>query len=95
MYQTHQNAVNADLLTTLNRVEQVVQSLGQRGITVNSVSLLNGRPVIRIQRNGFCERLIREGKAAYVETGHNAGGQFKQGYFMQGGCRVVWSESLH
>ncbi|EHE8376082.1 hypothetical protein JMJ21_003567 [Salmonella enterica] len=77
------------------RAECLVSSLVARGADVVSVSVRGGMPVVHINRSFFTEHLIRTGKAAYVFWGCGARGKYKQGVYMQDGCKVVWSESIH
>lgn len=86
---------NTQLMESLHNVENALMALSARGMEATSVSLLNGRPVIRIARHGSCEQMVALGQASYVSVGTNTAGQFRQGYFIQNGCRVIWSESLH
>ncbi|EHD8421667.1 hypothetical protein JOT19_002536 [Salmonella enterica] len=91
---------NPELLTQsivsgVYRAECLVSSLVARGADVVSVSVRGGLPVIHINRSAFTEHLIRTGKAAYVFWGCGSRGKYKQGVFIQGGCKVVWSESIH
>ncbi|AEZ45173.1 hypothetical protein AC18_0499 [Escherichia coli 2-222-05_S3_C2] len=39
-------------------------------------------------------RMLEQGKACYLYTGHDHRGYFRQGVFELHGCRVVWPESL-
>ncbi|EOV0281263.1 hypothetical protein ACOIP5_000078 [Salmonella enterica] len=77
------------------RAECLVSSLVARGADVVSVSVRGGMPVVRINRNAFTDKLITGGKASYVYLGCEARGKYKQGVYMQDGCKVVWSESIH
>lgn len=75
--------------------ECLVSSLVARGADVVSVSVRGGMPVVRINRNAFTDELITDGKASYVYLGCGARGKYKQGVYIQDGCKVVWSESIH
>ncbi|EJM2516787.1 hypothetical protein NN677_000044 [Salmonella enterica] len=75
--------------------ECLVSSLVARGADVVSVSVRGGMPVVRINRNVFTDKLIKGGKASYVWVGCGARGKYKQGVYIQDGCKVVWSESIH
>ncbi|EAO8416624.1 hypothetical protein KS623_001501 [Salmonella enterica] len=91
---------NPELLTRsivsgVYRAECLVSSLVARGADVVSVSVRGGQPVIHINRSAFTEHLIRTGKAAYVFWGCGSRRKYKQGVFIQDGCKVVWSESIH
>lgn len=86
---------NKQLMESLLNVENALMALSARGMEATSISLLNGRPVIRIARHGSCDQMVAQGKASYVSVGSNTAGRFRQGYFIQNGCRIVWSESLH
>ncbi|EOF6096792.1 hypothetical protein ACK1FP_004298 [Salmonella enterica] len=77
------------------RAECLVSSLVARGADVVSVSVRGGMPVVRINRNSFTAHLIDNGKASYVWLGCGTRGKYKQGVYIQDGCKVVWSESIH
>lgn len=89
------NNANASLISAMVRAESVILSLSARGITVQSIMFHGGNPVIRINRHAYCDQLTRSGKASYLHFGNGRQGEFKQGVFVQDGCRVIWSESLH
>ncbi|ECC6010251.1 hypothetical protein C6Z16_21275 [Salmonella enterica] len=91
---------NPELLTQsivsgVCRAECLVSSLVACGADVLSVSIRGGLLVIRINRNAFTDALISNGKASYVWLGNGSRGKYKQGVFIQDGCKVVWSESIH
>lgn len=77
------------------RAECLVSSLVACGADVLSVSIRGGLLVIRINRNAFTDALISNGKVSYVWLGCGTRGKYKQGVYMQDGCKVVWSESIH
>ncbi|EHU3752997.1 hypothetical protein KY565_002621 [Salmonella enterica] len=83
------------IVSGVYRAECLVSSLVARGADVVSVSVRGGMPVVHINRSFFTEHLIRTGKAAYVFWGCGARGKYKQGVYIQDGCKVVWSESIH
>lgn len=83
------------IVSGVYRAECLVSSLVARGADVVSVSVRGGLPVIHINRSFFTEHLIRTGKAAYVFWGCGSRGKYKQGVFIQDGCKVVWSEFIH
>ncbi|ENP6531209.1 TPA: hypothetical protein VCC33_003453 [Kluyvera cryocrescens] len=83
------------LVSALYRTEAVVVSLQDRGVEVKGIVVREGQPVIRIQRHAMCDYLLTSGKASYIEYGHGKLGKYRQGLFIQDGCRVVWSESIH
>lgn len=83
------------LVSALYRTEAVVIALQARGVEVKGVVVREGQPVIRIQRHAMCEFLLTSGKASYIEFGQGNSGRYKQGIFIQDGCKVVWSESIH
>ncbi|WP_314140378.1 hypothetical protein [Buttiauxella noackiae] len=83
------------LVSALYRTEAVVIALQARGVEVKGVVVREGQPVIRIQRHAMCEFLLTSGKASYIEFGQGNSGKYKQGIFIQDGCKVVWSESIH
>lgn len=83
------------IVSGVYRAECLVSSLVARGADVLSVSIRGGLLVIRINRNAFTDALISDGKASYVWLGNGSRGKYKQGVFIQDGCKVVWSESIH
>ncbi|EJW4857449.1 hypothetical protein OCD12_000144 [Salmonella enterica] len=83
------------IVSGVYRAECLVSSLVARGADVVRVSVRGGMPVIHINCSAFTEHLIRTGKAAYVFWGNGSRGKYKQGVFIQDGCKVVWSESIH
>lgn len=83
------------IVSGVYRAECLVSSLVARGADVVSVSIRGGLLVIRINRNAFTDALISNGKASYVWLGNGSRGKYKQGVFIQDGCKVVWSESIH
>ncbi|EGT7582902.1 hypothetical protein JE599_002233 [Salmonella enterica] len=87
--------VTQAIVSGVYRAECLVSSLVARGADVLSVSVRGGMPVIRINRNSFTTHLIENGKASYVWLGCGTRGKYKQGVYMQDGCKVVWSESIH
>lgn len=87
--------VTQAIVSGVYRAECLVSSLVARGADVVSVSVRGGMPVVRINRNSFTAHLIDNGKASYVWLGCGARGKYKQGVYIQDGCKVVWSESIH
>ncbi|EDQ5929969.1 hypothetical protein G3K90_003877 [Salmonella enterica] len=87
--------VTQAIVSGVYRAECLVSSLVARGADVVSVSVRGGMPVVRINRNSFTAHLIDNGKASYVWLGCGTRGKYKQGVYMQDGCKVVWSESIH
>ncbi|EIR3453847.1 hypothetical protein LWV97_001888 [Salmonella enterica] len=83
------------IVSGVYRAECLVSSLVACGADVLSVSIRGGLLVIRINRNAFTDALISNGKASYVWLGNVSRGKYKQGVFIQDGCKVVWSESIH
>ncbi|EBT4616283.1 hypothetical protein CIH63_22585 [Salmonella enterica] len=83
------------IVSGVYRAECLVSSLVARGADVVSVSVRGGMPVVRVNRNSFTAHLIDNGKASYVWLGNGSRGEYKQGVFIQDGCKVVWSESIH
>ncbi|ENP2198765.1 hypothetical protein ACDA27_002642 [Salmonella enterica] len=83
------------IVSGVYRAECLVSSLVARGADVVSVSVRGGMPVVRINRNSFTTHLIESGKASYVWLGCGTRGKYKQGVYIQDGCKVVWSESIH
>ncbi|MEC5319005.1 hypothetical protein VSX61_08655 [Brenneria populi subsp. brevivirga] len=79
----------------LANIKDVMVSLRAMNATVQSVMIKGSKPLIRIARNGHCEKLINSGVARYVVIGCDSNGRFRQGEFEQHGCRIIWSESLH
>lgn len=86
---------NSHFLAALSQVETVIRYLTIKGVTVYGVILRGCRPVIRIDYHKICEQRLLSGQAYYVTFGKNIPGGFKQWVFFTGGCRVIWSESLH
>lgn len=84
-----------DFVKAMERASLVIKTLSAERIDVRGVSLIGGRPVIRVTPCAFCERMVHEGKASYLEFGANAHGRYRQGQYLVNGCKVVWSESLH
>ncbi|EHQ1784139.1 hypothetical protein JY197_004092 [Salmonella enterica subsp. enterica serovar Oranienburg] len=87
--------VTQAIVSGVYRAECLVSSLVARGADVVSVSVRGGMPVVRINRNSFTTHLIENGKASYVWLGCGTRGKYKQGVYIQDGCKVVWSESIH
>lgn len=87
--------VTQAVVSGVYRAECLVSSLVARGADVVSVSVRGGMPVVRINRNSFTTHLIENGKASYVWLGCGTRGKYKQGVYIQDGCKVVWSESIH
>lgn len=87
--------VTQAIVSGVYRAECLVSSLVARGADVVSVSVRGGMPVVRINRNSFTTHLIENGKASYVWVGCGTRGKYKQGVYIQDGCKVVWSESIH
>ncbi|EGG3068933.1 hypothetical protein MOR33_003149 [Salmonella enterica] len=87
--------VTQAIVSGVYRAECLVSSLVARGADVVSVSVRGGMPVVRINRNSFTTHLIENGKASYVWVGCGIRGKYKQGVYIQDGCKVVWSESIH
>ncbi|EJQ1720640.1 hypothetical protein ACE30Q_001104 [Salmonella enterica] len=79
----------------MSNVCSAIAALNAMNTTVQSVMIAGSKPVIRIARNGYCARLLEQGKASYTHMGHDGSGRFKQGVFELHGCRITWSESLH
>ena len=87
---------NQAVISALMRAETVVMYLTAQGVTVKSVILRHGQPIIRIARHSWCDRMTARGKTRYDHFGHGQHGRFRQGVYLDdSGCRVVWSESLH
>lgn len=88
---------NLSVLSALQRAERVIHSLAAKGVTIKSILLHQGHPVIRVQPHVFCEQMVAEGKGCYVNdnTQPRLGAKFRQGVFIENGCKVVWSASLH
>ncbi|MGL5344825.1 MAG: hypothetical protein ACRC9O_09520 [Plesiomonas sp.] len=83
------------IISALHRAERAIKHLSNKGVDVVGMSVKNGTLVINISRCGYCDTLIREGKASYIKLGTGAASAFRQGVYISHGCRVVWSESLH
>lgn len=83
------------LLKAMGDASNVIASLSAHSVAVKTVTLVGSRPVIRVERCGYCDALIHEGRAAYLEFGCGVSGKYRQGQYLVGGCKVIWSESLH
>ncbi|WP_025244008.1 hypothetical protein [Candidatus Sodalis pierantonius] len=88
-------STNTHLIAAMTQAGAVIHYLTIRGVSVKSVILHNCKSVIRIEHHPLCEQLLKQGQADYITVGKNAQGGFKQGAFMKGGCKVIWSTSLH
>lgn len=87
---------NQAVMSALLKAETVVMYLNAQGVTVKSIILRQGQPVIRIARHAWCDQMSHQGKTRYDCFGHNQYGRFRQGVYLdESGCRVVWSESIH
>ncbi|MEN3258646.1 hypothetical protein AAH678_07560 [Sodalis endosymbiont of Spalangia cameroni] len=88
-------STNAYLIAAMTQAGAVIHYLTIRGVSVKGVILHDCKPIIRIEHHPLCEQLLKKGQADYITVGKNARGGFKQGVFMKGGCKVIWSASLH
>lgn len=79
----------------LSCLQNAVEALSNMDITIQSVLITGGKPIIRVNKNYACIRLLEQGKAGYSQVTHDNLGRFCQGVFYVCGCRVIWSESLH
>lgn len=86
---------NAALVELMAQASNVVKALSVQGVTVKSVTLASNKPVIRVESCVYCQQQIHSGRAVYHEFGCSAEGRYRQGQFISGGCKIVWSESLH
>lgn len=84
-----------DLIRAMDCASAVIKALSAHSVTVKTVTLVGDKPVIRIERCGYSDALIHEGRAAYLEFGCGVSGRYRQGQYHTGGCKVVWSESFH
>lgn len=84
-----------DFVKEMQKATMVINALSAEHVDVRGVTLVSGTPVIRVRPCAFVERMVHQGKAFYLEFGANAHGRYRQGQFLTGGCKVVWSESLH
>jgi len=84
-----------DINRQIANLNTATAALNAMGATIQSVMILGSKPVIRIARTGFCNKLIENGSASYLQVGHDKHGRYRQGFFERYGCRIVWSESLH
>lgn len=90
------NKMKSDaLLRAMDAAGFVVKALSGSGVVVKTVTLINARPVIRVEHCGYCDKMIHEGRAAYLEFGCGHHGKYRQGQFYSSGCKVVWSEPVH
>lgn len=85
---------NSGIISSIRHAENAVRQLLAQGVDVVGVSVKGGTPVISISRCHVCDKLIQDGKAAYVKFGNSHSGMYRQGVFKSHGCRVVWSERL-
>ncbi|MBA7978704.1 hypothetical protein HV134_21030 [Citrobacter freundii] len=83
-----------DINQQMKKVQTAIMALNAMNAMVRSVIITGNKPVIRIDKNGHCARMIGQGKAYYNFIGHRGTGRFRQGTFPLHGCRVIWSESL-
>ena len=86
---------NETLVELMQSASDVVKALSAEGVTVKSVTLVSNKPVIRVESCGYCQQQIKSGRAAYHDFGKPGHRRYRQGCFISGNCRVVWSESLH
>jgi hypothetical protein len=86
---------NTGLLCSLEKIEAVIATLSSEGVTVTSIVLHGGKPVIRVRPCAWCDLLVRNGHALYVQFGSDQNGRYRQGVYALNECRIVWSESLH
>lgn len=88
---------NALMLDAILKVARAIEALTESGFTVISVELNSpARPTIRIQTCGRCTRLIERNEAVYYSFGQRDHlGPYREGQFMLGGCRIVWTEFGH
>lgn len=84
-----------ELIKAMQSACDAVKTLSAAGMTVRSVSFNGSKPVIRVEHCGYCDGLIHKGRAVFLEFGCGVIGRYRQGQFYEGGCKVVWSESLH
>ncbi|WP_230370791.1 hypothetical protein [Paludibacterium denitrificans] len=86
--------VNAALLDATHKAARAIEALSENGFTVTDVELKSvSRPTIRIQTSGQCHTLIAKGEAVYFSFGKRERvGQYREGQFQLGGCRIVWTE---
>lgn len=84
-----------DFVKLMARASKVITVLSTERVVVCAVTLVGGVPVIRVKPCAYCDRLVHQGKAFYMEFGAGAFGRYRQGQYRVGGCKVVWSESLH
>jgi hypothetical protein len=90
------NGLKNDVLVELmGRASDVIKALSIQGVTVKSITLASNKPVIRVESCGYCHQQIHNGRAVYHEFGCSSEGRYRQGQFTSGGCKVVWSESMH
>lgn len=85
---------SSNIISSIRHAEDAIRQLLAQGVDVVGMSVKGGAPVIKISRCHVCDKLIREGKAAYVKFGSRHSGMYRQGVFTSHGCRVVWSERL-
>ena len=78
----------------ISKVQSAIMALKATNTDVQSITIRGNKPVIRVSRSAHCMRMLEQGKACYLYTGHDHRGYFRQGVFELHGCLVVWPESL-
>ncbi len=76
----------------ISKVQSAIMALKATNTDVQSITIrvTNLSSAFRVH----CMRMLEQGKACYLYTGHDHRGYFRQGVFELHGCRVVWPESL-
>ncbi|MGT8894068.1 hypothetical protein ACVV4J_05360 [Escherichia coli] len=78
----------------ISKVQSAIMALKATNTGCTKHHHQGNKPVIRVSRSAHCMRMLEQGKACYLYTGHDHRGYFRQGVFELHGCRVVWPESL-
>lgn len=82
-----------DYVRAINNAARVIKALSP-SVEVCGVVVRGTRPVIKVKNCSFCQSLIKQGKASYAYFGRSEIGPYRQGQYLTGGCKVVWSEVL-
>lgn len=80
-----QNQLIKEHLAQLNLAVNVLQGLG---LTVNSFSAVDGRPLVNISRGRGCDHL----QSAYTKNMNRDGRRITERVAFVSGCQVRWEE---
>ncbi|CDL50892.1 FIG00642822: hypothetical protein [Escherichia coli ISC41] len=65
----------------ISKVQSAIMALKATNTDVQSITIRGNKPVIRVSRSAHCMRMLEQGKACYLYTGHDHRGYFRQGVF--------------